>query len=187
MNRTFPICFVCTVAVVILSGGCTSPLEINSPRKVTPLEPAPKVEPRSVDVDFKTFESEYVFVNRPKFLVDTTVSPMRFWMEFAMGAVADTTPPLIQAFRVKLDSVPGDGYFSNLTGQEAKMKYDRGNGLEEFDCDLNVNTASIVIAETETEPGQPRVVVITLYLIANKDGSVPVKQEQILGTIRLKL
>lgn len=187
MNRTFSICFVCTLAVVILAGGCTSPLDIDSPRKVTPLEPAPKVKPQSVDVDFTTLESEYIFDNQPSFLVDTTVSPMRFWLEFAMRAVADSTPPLIQKFRVKLDSVPGDGYFSNLTGQEAKMSYDRGNGLEEFDCDLNVNTASIVIAETEKEPGQPREVVITLYLIANKDGSVPVKQEQILGTLRLKL
>lgn len=187
MNKIISIFIYCSVAAAVLSSGCTSPLDIDSPRKVTPLEPAPKVTPRSVNVDFKTIESEYVFVNQPTFLVDTTVSPMRFWIEFAMGTVADSTPPLIQAFRIKLDSVPGDGYFSNLTGQEAKMSYDRGNGLEEFDCDLNVNTASIVIAESASEAGTPREVVITLYLIANKDGSVPVKQEQILGTIRLIL
>lgn len=176
-----------TVVFGLVMGGCTSPLEIDSPRKVTPLEPAPKVAPRSVSLDFKTFESEYVFVNQPTFLIDTSVTPMRFWMEFSMGATTDTTPPLIQAFRIKLDSVPGDGYFSNLTLGEAKMSYDRGNGLEEFDADLNVNTASIVIAESEAKPGQPREVVITLYLIANKDGSVPVKQEQVLGTVRLTI
>lgn len=173
--------------LIALLWGCTDPLTVDVPRKETPLTPAPKVIPTSVIPDFSTQKGDYIFAGMPTFQVDTTVSPMRIWMDFTLGVVPDTVSPLIQAFRIKLDSVGSDGLIYNLVGDTAQMQYDNGTGIGLFwwYCDLTVNTVSIVIAEKDRAPGKPREVDITIYLIANKDGSFPVEQEQLLGVIHL--
>ena len=165
---------------------CTSPLDANGPRIETPLTPAPKVSPQSIDVTFNTANGVYEFQGLPVIELDTTVHPMRVWMDFDMVETTAGSDPLIQEFRVNIDSIATDGLIQNLVQGEVKFLMDVGDGLESFDCNESVNTASILVAEHPYVEGEPRTVTITIYLIANKDGFFDgYSQEQVLGTIDL--
>jgi len=188
MSRIITTSILIAIAVALALSGCAAPLDVDVPRKETALTAAPKVKPTSIVTDVQTADGVYQFVYTPKFEFDTTVTPARVWMDFTMGVVPDSVMPLIQAFRFQLDTFPADGLINSISGNSAQMSYDDGVvGYTTFNCDLITNTASIVVAEHDRVPGEPRKFDITMYLIANKDKRFPVKQEQLLGVIQLTL
>jgi hypothetical protein len=173
-----------SLLVGLLSTSCESPLSAEGPRIETPLTPAPKVTPQSIETSFNTANGTYEVKGTPVIQVDTTVSPMRFWISMDFEQTDATIEPLIQEFRVSLDSSASDGLIQNLEQGEVRMLMDVGNGDEWFNSDPNTNTASVLIAEHSREEGEPRTVTITVYLIGNQNGFFPgVPQEQVLGTI----
>lgn len=165
---------------------CESPLDVDTPRIETPLTPAPKVIPRTIELSFETATGSYGFVGTPIIKVDTTVKPLRIWIDVDLQEETGSATALIQQFRIQADSMPVNGLIESLPNGEAKIRMDVGNGMEWFDSDATTNTAAILIAEHPREKGQPREVTITVYLVGNKDGFfVGVPTEQILGTIHL--
>lgn len=165
---------------------CESPLDVDTPRIETPLTPAPKVIPRTIELSFETATGSYGFIGTPIIKVDTTVKPLRIWIDVDLQEETGSATALIQQFRIQADSMAANGLIESLPNGEAKIRMDVGNGMEWFDSDATTNTAAILIAEHPREKGQPREVTITVYLVGNKDGFfVGVPTEQILGTIHL--
>lgn len=183
MKRYALITSILTLAVVLSS--CTSPLDSDAPRIETPLSPAPKVIPSSVEKEFSFGEMQYAMTGSPTFLVDSTAHPARFWMDFTMAQVNDSAKALIQSFRVKVDSLSADGYTYNLRSGQAWLDMDLGLGLEAFEVADGVgaaHTATVLILELATSPGKPRMFQVTVFLEGNKDDFVPgFGQQQVLG------
>ena len=185
MTRLLPyILSICLIGAAVPS--CVSPLDTDAPRVETPLTPAPKVTPQSIEATFNTANGDYSFLGVPNIQLDTSVSPVRVWMDFDMAESTQEADPLIQEFRVNLDSVAANALIQNVTQGEVVFIMDVGTGSEAFPCNESVNTAAILIAEHPAVEGEPRSITITIYLIANKDGFFDgYPQEQILGTIDL--
>ncbi len=178
---------ILTALAVLMVNACTSPLDSDTPRKVTPVTPAMKITPSSVNTDFTGASGLFTVKGLPLIKVDTTVTPMRFWLDITMKAIVDTGKgPMLHEFRIQLDSFPADGLIANLANGEASLLADFGSGEQVYPSEANTNVASIIVAEHPRTPGAPREVTITFYVILNKDGFFSgVKQEQTLGTMRL--
>lgn len=178
---------VIAVFAALLVTACTSPLDTDAPRKEVPTSPAIKVTPTSVSVDFASAAGTYTIKGLPSIRIDTTVTPMRFWIDLTMESVVDTgNGPMLHEFRVRLDSFPGDGLITKLVNGEVSFTGDFGGGVQTYPSEANTNTASIIVAEQQREPGKPREATITLYIIMNKDGFfVGAGQEQTLGALQL--
>ena len=166
-----------------------SPLDPDTPRTETPLTPAPKVDPVSMTADFVFSGFDYDFKGTPVIKVDTTVSPMRFWMEFSMYEKGTPSTAMIQEFDLTLDSAAAQGYQQDLENGEVSMWADIGAGLQEFFSGPDFNRATILISERERIAGQPRRVSITLYLVFNEDrGFQPsYPSQEVFGTIELEI
>lgn len=177
------------VMLAVVLPSCISPLDSDAPRTETPVTPAVKVTPKSINVDFSAASGAYRVKGLPTFRIDTTVAPMRFWIDCTMEAVPDPAKtPMLKEFRVRVDSFPGNGLSYNLTRGEVSFSADFGNGVQIYPSEANTNTAAIIIAEQPRQPGQPRSVTLTLYMVLNKDRYfVGAGQEQTLGTITLTL
>lgn len=180
---------VLTVAAIVFVPSCKSPLDSDAPRTETPVTPAVKITPRAINVDFSAASGTYRIKGLPTFRIDTTVQPMRFWIDCTMEAVPDPQKsPMLKEFRVRVDSFPGNGLSHNLTKGEVNFSADFGNGVQVYPSEANTNTAAIIVAEQPREPGHPRGVTLTLYVVLNKDRYfVGAGQEQTLGTIVLTL
>lgn len=177
------------VMLAVVLPSCISPLDSDAPRTETPVTPAVKVTPKTINVDFSAASGAYRIKGLPTFRIDTTVAPMRFWIDCTMEAVPDPAKtPMLKEFRVRVDSFPGNGLSYNLTKGEVSFSADFGNGVQIYPSEANTNTAAIIIAEQPRQPGQPRSVTLTLYMVLNKDRYfVGAGQEQTLGTITLTL
>lgn len=177
------------VMLAVVLPSCISPLDSDAPRTETPVTPAVKVTPKTINVDFSAASGAYRLKGLPTFRIDTTVAPMRFWIDCTMEAVPDPAKtPMLKEFRVRVDSFPGNGLSYNLTKGEVSFSADFGNGVQIYPSEANTNTAAIIIAEQPRQPGQPRSVTLTLYMVLNKDRYfVGAGQEQTLGTITLTL
>lgn len=186
----FPVITIALIGVLVAS--CTSPLDSGAPRKETPITPAEKIAPRSYAIAFTTAYGSYAIKGQPIIKVDTTTSPMRFWLDIPFDA-KDTAglSPLMHSFRVRLDSFPGDGLITILSNREVQLQADFGptwGGLQNYWTDPKTNTASIIVAEHPREEGKPRTVTITLFLFLNKDNFYrPAPQQQVLGTVTLTI
>jgi hypothetical protein len=184
--RTLLKTLLTSVVLVAALTACESPLDVDTPRIETPLTPAPKVIPRTIELSFETATGSYGFLGTPIIKVDTTVKPMRIWIDIDLQEETGSTTSLISQFRIKADSMAVNGLIESLPNGEAKIQMDVGNGLEWFDSDATTNTAAVLVAEHPREAGQPREVTITVYLVGNKDGFfIGIPTEQILGTIHL--
>lgn len=177
------------VMLAVLLPSCISPLDSDAPRTETPVTPAVKITPKTINVDFSAASGAYQMKGLPTFRIDTTVAPMRFWIDCTMEAVPDPAKtPMLKEFRVRVDSFPGNGLSYNLAKGEVSFSADFGNGVQIYPSEANTNTAAIIIAEQPRQPGQPRSVTLTLYMVLNKDRYfVGAGQEQTLGTITLTL
>ena len=177
------------VMLAVVLPSCISPLDSDAPRTETPVTPAVKVTPKTINVDFSAASGAYRIKGLPTFRIDTTVAPMRFWIDCTMEAVPDPSKtPMLKEFRVRVDSFPGNGLSYNLTKGEVSFSADFGNGVQIYPSEANTNTAAIIIAEQPRQPGQSRSVTLTLYMVLNKDRYfVGAGQEQTLGTITLTL
>lgn len=177
------------VMLAVVLPSCISPLDSDAPRTETPVTPAVKVTPKTINVDFSAASGAYRIKGLPTFRIDTTVAPMRFWIDCTMEAVPEPSKtPMLKEFRVRVDSFPGNGLSYNLTKGEVSFSADFGNGVQIYPSEANTNTAAIIIAEQPRQPGQPRSVTLTLYMVLNKDRYfVGAGQEQTLGTITLTL
>ena len=166
-----------------------SPLDPDTPRTETPLTPAPKVDPVSMTADFVFSGFDYDFKGTPVIKVDTTVSPMRFWMEFSMYEKGTPSTAMIQEFDLTLDSVPAQGYPDPLDDGEVSMWADIGSGQQVFFSGPDFNRATIIIGEHEHVEGQPKRVSIFLFLVFNEDrGFQPgYPSQEVLGTIELEI
>lgn len=165
---------------------CESPLDVDTPRIETPLTPAPKVIPRTIELSFETATGSYGFVGTPIIKLDTTVKPIRAWLDFELNESTGSTTNLIDAIRISADSLPANGLIESVTGPSAQLYYNTGSGYEWVFSDGVANITSILIAEHPREKGQPREVTITLYVAGNKGPFFPgVPTEEILGTIHL--
>ncbi len=173
-------------AAAILLPACVSPLDADAPRKETPITPAIKVDPRSYDVDFTTPSGSYRIKGRPVFSFDTTVTPIRCWIDVTMEAVVDTgTGPMLHEFRIRVDSFPGNGLVTPLVGSQCSFQADLGNGTQTYPPSPS-NTAEIVVAEHDRAPGEPRRVSVSVFIDMNKDGFFTgVGREQVLGEFEL--
>lgn len=180
---------ILAMAAIVVVPSCISPLDSDAPRTETPVTPAVKITPRSINVDFSAASGSYRIKGLPTFRIDTTVKPMRFWIDCTMEAVPDPQKsPMLKEFRVRVDSFPGNGLSHNLTKGEVSFSADFGNGVQVYPSEANTNTAAIIVAEQPREPGQSRGVTLTLYVVLNKDRYfVGAGQEQTLGTIVLTL
>ncbi|MCX6141301.1 MAG: hypothetical protein NTX15_10830 [Candidatus Kapabacteria bacterium] len=178
---------VAALFTAFLVTACTSPLDTDAPRKEIPTSPAIKVTPTSISVDFTSAAGTYAIKGLPSIRIDTTVTPMRFWIDLTMEAVnVSGKGPMLHEFRVRLDSFPGDGLITKLVNGEVAFTADFGGGLQTYPSEANTNTASIIIAEQQHVSGKPREATITLYIIMNKDGFfVGAGQEQTLGALQL--
>jgi hypothetical protein len=188
-TRSTIIAALLTMSVVALIPSCISPLDSDAPRTETPVTPAVKITPRTINVDFTAASGSYRIKGLPTFRIDTTVAPMRFWIDCTMETVPDPQKiPMLKEFRVRVDSFPGNGLSYNLVKGEVGFSADFGNGVQVYPSEANTNTAAIIIAEQPRQPGQTRSVTLTLYLVLNKDRYfVGARQEQTLGTIVLTL
>jgi hypothetical protein len=188
-TRSTIITALLTMSVVALIPSCISPLDSDAPRTETPVTPAVKITPRTINVDFTAASGSYRIKGLPTFRIDTTVAPMRFWIDCTMETVPDPQKsPMLKEFRVRVDSFPGNGLSYNLVKGEVSFSADFGNGVQVYPSEANTNTAAIIIAEQPRQPGQPRSVTLTLYVVLNKDRYfVGAGQEQTLGTITLTL
>lgn len=180
------------LALVLWS--CSSPLDTDTPRTITPLTPAPKVKPVSINSTFNTATGSFVFKGTPKILVDTTSLPMRFWVDFSMENVPDTAAtapaPVVVEYRVKVDSFPGDGFEEALEGAKASIFFRNASGVvEQANADLNVHMANMLITERLPRVnGERRKVTLYLSIVANKNGFIlGVRQDQVYGFIELEI
>ena len=188
-SRSTIISALLALLVGALIPSCISPLDSDAPRTETPVTPAVKITPRTINVDFTAASGTYRIKGLPSFRIDTTVTPMRFWIDCTMEATPDPAKnPMLKEFRVRIDSFPGNGLSYNLTKGEVSFSADFGNGVQVYPSEANTNTAAIIVAEQPRQPGQPRSVTITMYIVMNKDRYfVGAGQEQTLGTIVLTL
>ena len=190
MSRTtFIIALLLAIAMAGFTTGCVSPLDSDTPRVETPLTPAPTVDPISITADFEFSGTDYAFNGDPIIKVDTTVTPMRFWMDFSMYETGTPTTAMIESFDLKLDSAAAHGFQEDLTTGEVVMWADIGAGLEQFFSDTDFNRATILIAEYPREEGQPRRVSITLYLVFNEDQIFQpgYPSQEVFGRIELEI
>jgi hypothetical protein len=174
--------------IAIVMTACVSPLDSDAPRKETPITPAIKVDARSVDAAFTTPAGTYRIKGQPVFRFDTTVVPIRCWIDVTMEAVVDTgTGPMLHEFRIRLDSFPGNGLVTELAGSQCTFTADLGNGVQNYPPSAS-NSCEIIVAEHERAQGGPRKVSINILIDMNKDGFfTSVGQEQVLGQIDLIL
>lgn len=176
-----------TSAVLVAAlTACESPLDVDTPRIETPLTPAPKVIPRTIELSFETATGSYGFLGTPIIKLDTTVKPIRAWLDIELTESTGSTTNLIDAMRIKADSLAANGLIESITGPSAQLYYNTGSGYEWVYSDAVSNITSILIAEHPREAGEPRQVTITLYIAGNKGPFFPgVPTEEILGTIHL--
>lgn len=188
-TRSTIIAALLTMSVVALIPSCISPLDSDAPRTETPVTPAVKITPRAINVDFTAASGSYRIKGLPTFRIDTSVAPMRFWIDCTMETIPDPQKsPMLKEFRIRVDSFPGNGLSYNLVKGEVSFSADFGNGAQDYPSEANTNTAAIIIAEQPRQPSQTRSVTLTLYLVLNKDRFfVGARQEQTLGTIVLTL
>lgn len=183
--------FLLPLALSLVLWSCSSPLDTDTPRKITPLTPAIKVAPVSVVPVFNTATGSYTFRSTPNILIDTTVSPMRFWIDLNMVSVPDTSAdallPVLVEFRVHVDSFPGSGIEEPLGLGEATMYLKIADSIEQFSPDLTSNTANLLITEHQRVPGEKRKVTIYIYMLLNKNNVLPVRQDQVLGKLELEI
>lgn len=183
--------FFTLLTVVLLITSCTSPLDSDAPRIETPLTPAPKVIPSAVEDEFTFGTMKYQMQGEPKFLVDSTTEPARFWMDFTMKQVNDSAKALIQSFRLNVDSLAADGYTYSLQSGQAWLDMDLGRGIEAFQVDNgpgSPHTATVLILELPQTPGKPRMFQVTVFLEGNTDDFVPgFGEQQVLGRFVITL
>ena len=181
-----------TVAAVAASivAGCSSPLDADGPRIRTTIEPRPKVEPVSIDIQFVTETGEYAFDSTPVILVDTGAHPMRIWMDFSMAESTNDTNALIKAFKVRVDSMAcyGDIAYMDSTSVQIRMDVREGAGLEWFGCGDRTNIATVDGVVPIRDEGDPKEIIVTIFISANTDRFFSnIGTEQILGTVRIVL
>lgn len=190
MSRTLVlITLLLAIAMAGFTTGCVSPLDADAPRVETPLTPAPKVDPISITADFEFAGNDYVFDGDPVIKLDTTISPMRIWMDIKLRETTAPPTALIQSFRINVDSAAIEGYQADLKNGEATMWMDVGNGsVEAFPSDPATNLATLLLVEQVREPGENRKVTIRVYLKGNADGFFNgVPTEEVFGTIELEI
>lgn len=189
MIRLFLI--LAALIATLMLASCASPLDSDVPRIETALTPAPKVSPSNVEDAFTFGDYHYAMVGTPVFLLDTTTSPVRFWMDFTMEQTNKAKASLIQSFRLKVDSLSADGYTYNLRTGQAYLNMDLGQGVEAFDVnDLPgyPHTATALILELPTLTGTGRMFQITVFLEGNKGSFVPgYGEQQVLGRFTVTL
>lgn len=177
-----------TIIVVMGLVGCASPLDTDTPRKETPITPAPTVDPRSITTNFRFSGNNYELTGTPVFKIDTTVSPMVFWMDFQMTETSTPSTAVVDAFRVTVDSLPAVGYPHALHEGELRLWANFTGVRQMYPSDASTNIATMLIGEYPQEPGKPRRVTITLYLVANANGFFPsANTEEVFGTIDLEI
>ena len=169
-TRSSIVLMLLTALVVALVPSCISPLDSDAPRTETPVTPAAKITPTTINVDFTAASGSYRMKGLPSFRIDTSVTPMRFWIDYTMEAIPDPAKShMLKEFRLRVDSFPGNGLSYNLTKGEVSFSADFGNGVQVYPSEANTNTAAIIVAEQPREAGQPRAVTLTLYIVLNKD------------------
>ncbi|MDZ4746549.1 MAG: hypothetical protein SGJ05_11195 [bacterium] len=178
--------------LALMVSSCTSPLDTDTPRKVTPLTPAAKVAPVSINPTFTTATGTFKFKGGPSILVDTTVSPMAFWLDFSMEHFRDTSAgapaPVLVEFRIRVDSFPSSGLVELLKGSRATMFSNINGTIEQASADDVANTVAMIVAEHPRVAGEKRKVTLTLSMIANKNLFIPgVRQDQVYGIIDLEI
>jgi hypothetical protein len=191
MNRIRSITTI--LCVVALVSACQSPLDTDTPRVIKPLTPAVKVVPTTVEWKFSTTTGDYSVSGQPTVLLDTSVTPVRLWIEGTMVVTPKpNTTPMIENFHLNLDSAAANGYITALVGDQLRMTlrpYADQPPVTNVPADLVNNTADVLIAEHERgSTTEPRRFTVSLYLVANKSGFFAgAPQEQILGTIEITL
>lgn len=176
------------LCVSLLVSSCASPLDADAPRTETPLTPAIKVTPSSYDVTFTSVSGSYVMKGLPTIKIDTTVNPMRFWLDISMEKdPGSTTTPQMQGFRLRRDSAASNGYNDAMVNGEVQFVVDLGTGADQtFGSDATAFKANMIIAEAERVPGQPRRVTMTLYFNITPDPINPtLKPETHFATIEV--
>ncbi|MGA0045428.1 MAG: hypothetical protein ACO3I4_04155 [Candidatus Kapaibacteriota bacterium] len=175
-------------AVMLGVTACVSPLDTDAPRKETPLTPAPTVEPLRVTTNFEFSGHRYELTGTPVFKIDTTVSPIVFWMDFQMIETSTPSTAVVEEFRVTVDSLPAVAYPHALEQGEVRLWATFTGTRQLYPSDAATNLATMLIGEYPREPGQPRKVTITLYLVANANGFFPgAATEEVFGTIDLEI
>lgn len=188
-HRTRGTAIMCCLVAVLMFTGCDSPLDVNTPRVDTPVTPAVLAVPSRIDAEFTNANGRFVLDGTPVIRVDTTVSPMRIWMDVAMRQQPqqDGKPTLVR-FRIRLDSVAIDPHQMPLTGTMPR----------EMMMDL-VDTAGVVINNVPSDANSPATMLITepprledgkrrlsmlLYVRVNMGGVLPgFRREYVFGEI----
>ncbi len=176
------------VCLGVLVTSCASPLDVDAPRTETPLTPAIKVTPTSYEVTFTSAAGAYVMKGLPTIKIDTTLTPMRFWLDITMEKdPASSATPQMQGFRLRRDSASCNGYNDAMVNGEVQFVVDLGTGTDQiFGSDATAFKANMIIAEAERVPGQPRKVTMTLYFNITPDSINPtLKPETHFATIEV--
>lgn len=178
----------CTVTVLVLAA-CESPLDVNAPRIDTPVTPAILAEPSRIDAEFSNTNGRFVMDGTPIIRVDTTVTPMRIWMDLTMRQQPqqDGTPTLVR-FRVRLDSVAIDPHQLSLAGTTPReMMMDlvdsAGNVINNVPADANSPATMLITEPPRLEDGKRRLSLL-LYVRVNMLDVLPgFRKEYVFGEI----
>lgn len=175
-----------------LLGSCASPLDSNAPRIETPITAAPKASPSAVVYEVNSSKGQYVSIGQPTIKVDTTTEPCAVWVKnMILDVRADSGEvPLLQSFTLNVDSILAGAQLENLLGGQCilSLNTDPTKPPLIVNADATNNTASIVISEVERQPGKPRELILSIYIIANKGLLIPgQKQETLFGEIHITM
>jgi hypothetical protein len=179
------------LAILVVLASCESPLDVDTPRVNTPITPAVLAVPSRIDAEFTNSNGRFVMDGTPTIRVDTTVSPMRIWMDLRMRHQAQQggTPTLLR-FRVRLDSVAIDPHQMQLTdGMPREMMMDLvdTNDVEINNVPAGANSpATMLITEPpRLEDGKRRLSML-LYVRVNAGDVLPgFRKEYVFGEINV--
>jgi hypothetical protein len=177
------------VAAAVLTS-CSSPLDADGPRIETPLTPAVRVTPSSYSAEFSSAEGAFEMDGLPVIKLDTSVTPAIVWLDVRMKRnTAVDKDPVLREFHLHVDSVPGNAYEVKLNGtSQMEMALKRPSDTLYVGADSQDNTASIVVAEQPRVPGQPRTVLVMVYIRVNNRGTdASIGQEYVYGRLTLQI
>lgn len=177
------------VAAALMTA-CSSPLDADGPRIETPLTPAIRVTPSAYSAEFSSAEGAFEMDGLPVIKLDTSVTPAIVWLDVRMKRnVAADKDPVLREFHLRVDSIPGNAYEVKLDGpSQMELALKRPSDTLYVGADPQDNTASIVVAEQPRVPGQPRTVLVMVYIRVNNRGTdASIGQEYVYGRLTLKI
>ncbi len=112
------IIIISVIIIIIIISACTSPMDVNTPRKIIPLGDYRAIPNLSQVTITENGQASYFNANNVYVRIDTISQEPAVWMDmsFESSSVEDSGRISVKKFNLYIDSLPVNGYLHQIIG-----------------------------------------------------------------------